>query len=55
MAADNAIQEAVKYIGLELRDHPETDKAKLIEEASRRFDLNPLQTEFLINKFLLGK
>ncbi len=49
------IEDAVKFIGLELRDNPDTDLSRLIEEAGQRFDLNPMQQEFLINKYILKK
>ena len=51
---DSSIKKAVEFIGLVLLDAPDTNKLKLIEEAAQKFDLNPLQTEFLTNKILLG-
>ena len=51
---DDSISEAVKFIGQALKEDENADRSKLIEEASRRFDLNPLQSEFLLNKFLYG-
>ncbi|HNR88757.1 MAG TPA: hypothetical protein PKM65_10490 [Spirochaetota bacterium] len=50
----SSLKEAVKYISGELKADPAIDKNALIDEASRRFDLNPMQTEFLINKYILG-
>ncbi len=52
---DKSMEDAVRFIGLELKDHPDTDRTKLIDEVSRKFDLSPLQTEFLINKYVLSK
>jgi hypothetical protein len=52
---DRSLEEAVRFISMELKDNPDTNKSKLIEIASQRFDLNPLQTEFLINKFILDR
>jgi hypothetical protein len=52
---NTSLEEAVRFISTELRDNPGTDKLKLIEVASQRFDLNPLQTEFLVNKFILDQ
>ncbi|MDR3238151.1 MAG: hypothetical protein LBT84_06585 [Spirochaetia bacterium] len=49
---DDSIKKAVEFIGLELKGNPQADKLKLINEASQKFDLNPLQAEFLTNKFL---
>jgi hypothetical protein len=52
---DSSINDAVKFIGRELAENPDADRVKLIEEASRKFDLNPLQQEFLTSKFILNK
>jgi hypothetical protein len=49
------LEEAVRFISMELKDDPEADKTQLIEKASQKFDLNPLQTEFLLNKYIYGK
>jgi hypothetical protein len=48
MAAGEApIKQAVKWIEDRLRDEPGADRLRLIDEAARRFDLSPLDTEFL--------
>ena len=49
---DDSIKGAVLFIGVELKENPVQNKNELIDRASKKFDLNPLQTEFLINKFL---
>jgi len=51
---EESMKNAIKYISEQLNDDPGQSKNQLIEEASRRFDLSPLQTEFLINKYVLG-
>ncbi len=49
MAAGEApIKQAVKWIDDQLRDNPGTDRTKLLDEASRRFDLTPLDADFLL-------
>ncbi|MDY6968546.1 MAG: hypothetical protein SVR08_07835 [Spirochaetota bacterium] len=48
------MEEAVRYISIELKEDPDADRSLLIEKASQKFDLNPLQTEFLLNKFVLS-
>jgi hypothetical protein len=48
------MEDAVKFIGLELKANADADKSKLIEEAAQQFDLTPMQTEFLINKYILN-
>jgi hypothetical protein len=48
MAAGEApIKQAVNWIDDQLRDNPGADRLRLIDEAARRFDLSPLDTEFL--------
>ena len=41
------IKQAIKWIDEQLRDNPKADRTKLIDEASRRFDLTPLDSDFL--------
>ncbi len=52
---DDTMKKAVKYISDILRDTPTADKLKLIEDTSKQFDLNPMQTDFLTNKIINGK
>jgi hypothetical protein len=48
MAAGEApIKQAVQWIDEQLRDNPVADRVKLVDEASRRFDLTPLDADFL--------
>jgi hypothetical protein len=48
MAAGEApIKQAVKWIDDQLLDNPGADRTKLIDQASREFDLGPLDAEFL--------
>ncbi len=50
-----SMEDAIRYISLELQDNPDADRTKLIEKASQQYDLNPIQTEFLLNKFVFGE
>ena len=48
MAAGEApIKQAVKWIDDQIADRPDADRVSLVDEASRRFDLSPLDTDFL--------
>jgi hypothetical protein len=47
-AGEAPIKQAVKWIDEQLRDNPKADRTRLIDEAGRRFDLTPLDSEFLI-------
>jgi len=51
---DDTMEKAIKYISDVLKDNPDADKLELVEETSRKFNLNPLQTEFLTNKIVYG-
>jgi hypothetical protein len=51
---EESMKNAIRYISEQLKDEPEYNKNKLVEEASRKYDLSPLQTEFLLNKYVLG-
>ncbi len=42
------IKAAVKWIDEQLRDRPDADRVMLVDEASRRFDLTPLDEDFLV-------
>ncbi len=41
------IRQAIKWIDEQLRDNLKADRTKLVDEASRRFDLSPLDADFL--------
>ncbi len=42
------IKQAITWIDEQLHDRPGADRAKLVDEASRRFDLTPLDEDFLL-------
>jgi hypothetical protein len=48
MAGEAPIKQAVKWIDDQLVDNPRADRLKLVDQASRRFDLSPLDEEFLL-------
>jgi hypothetical protein len=48
MAGEAPIKQAVKWIEDQLHDKPDLNRLKLVDEASRRFDLSPLDAEFLL-------
>ena len=41
------VKQAIAWIDDRLRDKPDADRMKLVDEASRRFDLTPLDADFL--------
>jgi hypothetical protein len=51
---DKSMEDAIRYISGELKADPKANKSKLIGEAAQKFDLDPRQTEFLVNKFILN-
>lgn len=46
-AGEAPIKQAVQWIDDRLRDDPRADRVKLVDEASRRFDLSPVDADFL--------
>ena len=47
---DAPIKAAVQWIDEQLRDRPGADRLTLVDEASRRFDLTPLDEDFLVRQ-----
>lgn len=47
------IRKTVRWICETLRDHPERSRMEVIREAQVRFDLSPLEADFVTEK--LGK
>ncbi len=42
------IKQAIMWIDEQLIEKPAADRMKLVDEASRRFDLTPLDEDFLL-------
>ena len=47
-AGEPPIKQVVKWIDEQLLKNPTADRTALIDDASRRFDLTPLDAEFLL-------
>ncbi len=47
MVGESPLKQAVRWIDDQLRDRPDADRVRLIDEAARRFDLSPLDQDFL--------
>ena len=45
---ESPIKRAVQWIDDRLRDDPHANRVRLIDEASKEFDLTPLDEEFLV-------
>jgi hypothetical protein len=46
-AGETPVKQAVRWLDVQLRERPGTDRVTLIDEASRRFDLSPVDADFL--------
>ena len=46
-AGETPIQRAIRWIDDRLHDDPKADRVRLVDEASRRFDLSPADRDFL--------
>ena len=42
------IKQAIMWVDEQFHDRPGADRVKLVDEASRRFDLTPLDEDFLL-------
>ena len=49
---EQGLKEAIKWINAELQDNPRAKVGLLIDQASRQFNLTPLQTDFLYREYL---
>src|SRR3972149_6058129 len=49
---EQGLKEAIKWINAELQDNPQARVGLLIDQASRQFNLTPLQTDFLYREYL---
>lgn len=52
MAGEHRIKQALDWILAELAENPKSDRVKLIDEASQKFDLSPLQSDFLFSQLV---
>ncbi len=52
---DRSMEDAIRFISGELKANPGANKAKLIDEACQKFDLDPKKAEFLTKKFILDQ
>jgi hypothetical protein len=48
---ESPVKAAIKWIDEQVRDNPGVDRVKLLEQAARRFDLSPLEEDFLVRHF----
>ncbi len=48
------LEEALRYISLELKHDPKINKTDLIEKAGKKYNLNPLETDFLFEKYIFS-
>jgi hypothetical protein len=46
-AGEAPIKQAIRWIDDQLHANPRADRLKLVDEASRRFDLSPADGDFL--------
>ena len=51
IALETGVKKAIQWIGQQRHDDPKASVATLIEEACRKFDLSPLQADFLYRHF----
>jgi hypothetical protein len=47
-----ALRSALRWLDERARDDPRVDRVKLVGEASARFDLSPLEEDFLLRSWV---
>ena len=51
MELEIGLKKAIQWIDEQRRENPKASRATLIDEASRKFELSPLQADFLYRHF----
>jgi hypothetical protein len=46
-----ALRRALRWLGERRREAPDAPRHRLIDEAARRFDLSPLESDFLLRNW----
>jgi hypothetical protein len=46
-AGEAPVKQAIRWIDDQLHTNPKADRVKLVDDASRRFDLSPVDSDFL--------
>jgi hypothetical protein len=50
-----ALRRAVRWLDDEVRDDPGQDRVRLVSDAATRFDLTPLEEDFLLRSWAGGR
>lgn len=52
MPSGESLRRALRWCDEQVRDDPKRDRAKVVDEAAVRFDLTPLEADFLVTSWL---
>lgn len=52
MPQGEALRRALRWLDERVRDEPRADRVKLVGEASVRFDLSPVEEDFLLRNWV---
>lgn len=52
MNSKSSVAQAMQWISERLKENPQSDRAKLIDDASMKFNLNPAEGEVLLKTYL---
>ncbi len=50
-----SLRRALRWLDERVRETPQADRGKLVSEAGARFDLSPVEEEFLLRSWLRGE
>lgn len=55
MPEGEGLRRALRWLDERVKDEPAADRVKLVGEAGARFDLTPVEEEFLLVNWVRGK
>jgi hypothetical protein len=55
MPSGEALRRALRWCDEQVRDDPKRDRAQVVGEAAMRFDLTPLEADFLLTSWVRPK
>jgi hypothetical protein len=50
-----SLRKAMRWLDERARDDPRSDRLKLVSEAASRFDLSPLEEDFLVSNWVRAR
>ncbi len=55
MPEGDALRRALRWLDERVKEEPKLDRSKLVDDAAVRFDLSPVEAEFLLTSWVRPK